>query len=126
MMATMMSARTGQVVQVETDSPPPPAPTPEQVIAGYEAALLAHIDAVAGTASGTAYRSGDRCASFAASTNALWAAEAAAFIAWRDGVHEAAEAMLAAVMAEEAEPPESPAAYIATLPAITWPDPEAI
>jgi len=57
----------------------PTSPT----IVDYEGAVQGMVDATAGERS---YRSGDSLASFALSTNAKWAAEAQAFIAWRDNV----------------------------------------
>lgn len=57
----------------------PASPT----ITDYEDAVQDMIDA---TARERSYRSGDSLASFALSTNGKWAAEAQAFIAWRDNV----------------------------------------
>jgi len=92
----------------------PPPPTPEQMQAAYTAAIEVHVDAVAQQ---RGYKDGERCASYASSTKAAWAAEAAAFVAWRDAVWTAALAMLAAVQAG-GDIPESP---IAGLPEMEWP-----
>lgn len=83
----------------------------------YAAALQEHIDATANT---RGYGNGVMLASYAASTNAVWAAEATAFIAWRDAVWLAAYTELAAVQSG-AHPAPTIAAFIAGLPAIAWP-----
>lgn len=88
----------------------PSPPTAED----YRAAVQAHIDAVA---QARLYDSGQSLASYAASTNAAWAAEAAAFIAWRDVVW----AQVYALWADPPDPPPTVATLIAGLPAITWP-----
>ena len=115
-MITKINAQTGEVTILLEDAPSFPAvmPTTEQIIADYQARIDLHIDAVAQQRQ---YRDGVRCASYVTSTNALWAAEAAAFVAWRDAVWTAALAMLAAVQAGGAIP-ESP---IAGLPEMEWP-----
>jgi hypothetical protein len=92
----------------------PPPPTPEQMQAGYTAAIEAHVEA---TARARGYTSAVSCATYAASTIPAWQAEGAAFVAWRDDVWTAALAMLAAVQAGGAIP-ESP---IAGLPEMEWP-----
>ena len=115
-MITKINAQTGDVTILPEDAPSFPAarPTPEQIIADYQARIDLHIDAVAQQRQ---YRDGERCASYVTSTITLWAAEAAAFVAWRDAVWTAALAMLAAVQAGGAIP-ESP---IAGLPEMDWP-----
>lgn len=60
----------------------PPA-TPEQHIAICRAAIQYHIDT---TARAHLYDNGNSMASYVASTNAQWASEAQAFVAWRDAV----------------------------------------
>ena len=105
------AARLGDDLQFE---PGPPPPTPEQMQAGYTAAIEAHVDA---TARARGYTSAVSCATYAASTIPAWQAEGAAFVAWRDDVWTAALAMLAAVQAGGAIP-ESP---IAGLPEMEWP-----
>jgi len=105
------AARLGDDLQFE---PGPPPPTPEQMQAGYTAAIEAHVEA---TARARGYTSAVSCATYAASTIPAWQAEGAAFVAWRDAVWTAALAMLAAVQAGGAIP-ESP---IAGLPEMEWP-----
>ena len=96
--------------------PAPPPPEPEQIKAALQAGIAAHVDAVAGQRQ---YSSGVHCASYVASTNAAWVAEAAAFIAWRDEVWQTAAAMLAAW--QPGDPvPELPD-VIDALPEIVWP-----
>ena len=96
--------------------PAPPQPGPEQIKAALQAGIAAHVDAVAGQRQ---YSSGVHCASYVASTNASWVAEAAAFIAWRDEVWQTAAAMLAAW--QPGDPvPELPD-VIDALPEIVWP-----
>lgn len=84
----------------------------------FERAIQAHIDAVAQSRS---YRHGDALASYAGSSVPTWAAEAAAFVAWRDAVWLYAHAQLAAVQAQEREQP-TVEGLIAELPEIVWPE----
>ncbi len=86
-------------------------------LADYEAAIQRHIDATAGQ---RGYSSGVSCASYAASTVPGFAAEAAAFIAWRDAVWISVHAQLAAVQA--GAPAPSVRGLIAALPAMEWPE----
>jgi hypothetical protein len=92
----------------------PTPPSPEQLQAGYTAAIEAHVEA---TARARGYTSAVSCATYATSTIRAWQAEGAAFVAWRDAVWTAALAMLAAVQAGGAIP-ESP---IAGIPEMVWP-----
>jgi uncharacterized membrane protein YgcG len=83
----------------------------------YARAVQEHVDA---TARGRGYDSGVSLASYAGSAVATWAAEAAAFVGWRDAVWVYVYAQLAAVQAEEREQP-TVAELIAELPVIAWP-----
>lgn len=83
----------------------------------YRLAIQAHVDAAA-TAKN--YDGGTSLASYVASTNPAWAAEAAAFVAWRDAVWAYAYAELDKVMSAEREQPTI-AAFIGELPLIDWP-----
>lgn len=85
--------------------------------ARYEAAIQAHIDA---TAQARRYRDGFALAGYATSVVPEWAAEAAAFIGWRDDVWGYAYAELAAVQAGERTIPTIED-FIGELPAIEWP-----
>lgn len=95
-------------------------PAPEQnapSLDDYRFAIQSHIDA---TARQRSYDSGITCASYVGSTNPAWAAEAAAFTAWRDAVWVYAYAELAKV--ENGQRPQPTVETIlAELPAMTWP-----
>jgi hypothetical protein len=85
---------------------------PPDVLAGMaEDAIQRHVDA---TARARGYRSGDACATYAASTNAGWQAEALAFTAWRDAVW-------ALAFATDPGGFETIDDMIAALPAMVWP-----
>lgn len=92
-------------------------PSPIITVDDYAAAIEAHTNAVARV---RGYRDGDRLASYVGSTNAVWAAEAHAFAAWRDGVWAHAYAQMAAVEAGQ-RPQPSVADLVAELPVISWP-----
>lgn len=85
--------------------------------ADYEQAIQKRVDA---TAAERRYSDGGSCSSYANSTNPAWAAEAQAFIAWRDAVWAHAYAEMAKVEAGERSQP-SVEEFIAELPAMTWP-----
>lgn len=85
--------------------------------ADYARAIQAHIDA---TAQARGYNDGDSCIGHLVSTVPAWAAEAAAFNAWRDAVWLYAFAQLAAVEAQQRSQP-SVAELVAELPTMTWP-----
>lgn len=93
---------------------PKPAPTVED----YRLAVSQHVDA---TAQSRDYDNAVSLASYVASTNATYAAEAQAFVAWRDAVWADVIQRLNAVQAGTQAPPESPAALIADLPQVSWP-----
>lgn len=95
------------IVEVATD------PTQDD----YARALQSHIDAVARSHQ---YGSGVLLASYIASTIPAWAAEAQAFVAWRDTVWMAAYQVLAGVQSGS-NPPPSMQDFIAALPVIQWP-----
>lgn len=82
----------------------------------YARAIQAHVDAVAAS---RGYGNGVMLASYKDSTIPQWAAEAEAFIPWRDQVWASAYATLAAVQAGQQQPPTL-AGLIASLPAIQW------
>jgi len=100
---------------------PPPAPTPEEILheqmRALEAAVQAHIDA---TARARGYRHGDSAALHALDPRPEWAAEGAAFTAWRSAVWSFVYDWLARVQAGNAAPPEDAAALVAALPPIAW------
>lgn len=84
----------------------------------FQRALEAHVEAVAAQRS---YSSAVSLASYVASTVPLWKAEAEAFVAWRDQVWAYALAELAKAVEGKRSVPAL-AAFIAELPAITWPE----
>lgn len=85
-------------------------------MAAYEAAIAAHVEA---TARARTYSSAASCAGYATSTVAAWAAEAAAFVAWRDAVYLAAFDRLAEV--QGGAPAPTVEDLLASLPQIAWP-----
>lgn len=82
----------------------------------FRAAIQAHVDV---TAESRNYDGGNALASYVASTNPQWAAEAQAFVAWRDAVWLHAYSELDKVMAGEREQP-SVEEFLRELPAIEW------
>ena len=92
-------------------------PMPGLTASDCSAAIEQHFDAVA---QARGYKNGDRLASYRASTNATWSAEAQAFIAWRDNVWLFAYSEFAKVQAGQRAIP-SVAGLVAELPAIAWP-----
>lgn len=103
--------RDGKLVSVAES--PDPEPTPE----AFAAAIQALID---DTARSRGYGDGYGLASYVTSTVATWAAEAKAFVTWRDSVWLYAYAIQAAVADGEANPP-SVDELIGKLPAMVWP-----
>lgn len=91
----------------------PPAPS----LTDYENAIQGMIDA---TAKERLFRDGVTLASYTASTNPQWAAEAVAFVAWRDGVWAYAYTELAKVQAGLREQP-TVEDFLAEIDQIVWP-----
>jgi hypothetical protein len=83
----------------------------------YRAAIQATVDR---TAQARLYDSGNSLASYANSTNPRWAAEAQAFIAWRDSVWAFAYDELARVEAGE-RPQPTVEQIVSELAPIRWP-----
>lgn len=92
----------------------------------YKNAVQALIDRTASAPPpiGRNYADGMLCASYKDSTVPLWAAEATAFIAWRDQVWAYVYNQLYAVQNGQ-RPQPTIAELIAELPSITWPEPAA-
>lgn len=82
----------------------------------FRSAIQAHVDA---TAKSRNYDGGNALASYVASTNPQWAAEAQAFVGWRDAVWLYAYAELDKVMAGQRDQP-SVEEFLDELPAIEW------
>ena len=88
------------------------------LIEAYRLAIQSHVDQVAQS---RRYDGGNSLASYVASTNAQWAAEAVAFVAWRDAVWTYSYAELDKVLAEEREQPTIED-FLGELPVIEWPE----
>lgn len=88
-----------------------------EALARFEAAIQEYVDE---TAKARGYRDGFALAGYATSTIPAWAAEAAAFVAWRDAVWVYAYDELAKVQAGERAQP-AVAEIVGELPAIQWP-----
>lgn len=93
-------------------------PSPVVSADDYADAIEAHADAVARSRQ---YRDADRLASYINSSNAAWAAEASAFVAWRDAVWTHAMTLLASAHGGQVPPPTIEA-VVAGLPEIVWPE----
>lgn len=94
------------------------ADNPQRMIDSFTKALEIKIDA---TANEKTYATGVSCASYKDSTNTQWAAEAAAFIAWRDSAYAYAYDYLARAQAGEIQNPDQDS-FIAGVPAMSWPE----
>lgn len=88
------------------------------LLESFRAAIQSHVDETART---RAYDSGNSLAGYIASTNPTWAAEAAAFVAWRDAVWTYAHTELDKVKNGQRSTPTVDS-FIAELPVMTWPD----
>jgi len=89
---------------------------PPPTLSQYEAAIAAHVEAVARSRS---YSSAASCAGYINSTVPAWAAEAAAFVAWRDAVYLAAFGTMAQV--QQGAPAPRIRDLVAGLPKLEWP-----
>jgi hypothetical protein len=109
---------------VVTDGVPTVVVTPlsaEEAAAAAKTAAQRAVDAhVEAVARARGYNSAATLAGYATSTVAAWAAEAAAFVVWRDAVWTSVIATLDAVEAGITPAPTIDA-LIAGLPAISWP-----
>lgn len=86
-------------------------------VADYQAAIQGMIDE---TARSKLFNDGVTMASYVASTVEPWAAQALAFVAWRDNVWKYAYSELSKVEAGEREKP-SVSEFLLELPEIVWP-----
>lgn len=89
----------------------------QATLGAYKAAFDAHLDEVAMQRQ---YDSRNTIAAYANSTQAAWAGEASAFIAWRDECLMQMFQLLASVEAGERAAPTIPE-FIGGLPEIAWP-----
>lgn len=109
------------LVDGEWVPPAPAVPQPGDLPALFETArqlVNTHVDTVA-RAKG--YNDAAACASYLASTNPTWSAEATAFIAWRDAVWAHVFALRDQALAGEIETLPGGDELIAGLPAMSWP-----
>lgn len=95
------------------DEPPPPSPA----ITDYENAIQNLVDS---TARERQFRDGVTLASYIGSTKPKWAAEAQAFVAWRDNVWFYAYGELAKVQAGQREQPTVDQ-FLTEIAPIAWP-----
>lgn len=94
-----------------------PYAAPATTVDDYMIAVQREVDAIARKKN---YTDGVSLASYVASTNTQWVAEATAFIAWRDQVWASVYATMAAVQSgQQAQPTIE--ALITGLPPISWP-----
>lgn len=97
---------------------PAPYVAPPPDLRTYTAAIDAQVEAVA---RGRSYNSAAHMASYVVSTVPQWAAEAAAFVSWRDDAWLIAFDLLRRVQAGEVPAP-TVAELVAGLPAPNWPE----
>lgn len=105
--------QTGEMVLVDW-TPPEPAPP---AVVDYQNAIQGLVDEAARSKQ---FNDGVTLASYKDSTNPLWAAQATAFIAWRDQVWAYSYTELEKVQAGERSQP-SVAGFLAELPVVAWP-----
>lgn len=106
-------------IRTIVENPPQPAPTPEEIVKGYEDAVQAYLDQ---TAQSRDYDNTYTCLSYLSSTDEIWRRESNAFNAWRDQVWRKCHEILNAVMAGTLAPP-TVEELLAQLPVIDWNDP---
>lgn len=99
-----------KIIRPATQADDLPGPTVED----FRQAVQSHVDAVARA---RLYDGGTSLASYIGSTNPTWAAEAAAFVAWRDAVW----AQTYALWSDPPDPAPTALDLIASLPEIVWP-----
>lgn len=109
----------GNVIPLYSDSTEP-VPSPAPTIADYENAIQNLVDS---TAREKQFRDGVTLASYTASTKPKWAAEAQAFVAWRDEVWFYAYGELARVQAGQREQP-TVGEFLVEITPISWPSAE--
>lgn len=95
----------------------PPVPTTEDMVEAFRTAIQSHVDTVA---TSRRYDSAVSLASYVASNNPAWAAEAQAFVSWRDAVWVYAYAEMDKVLNGQRDQPGI-AEFIGELPAMVWP-----
>lgn len=104
---------TGRSSEHEWTPPSAPAPTVDD----YKSAIVTMLDAMAQE---RRYDNAVSISTYVGSTNPVWAAEAVAFVAWRDAVWAHAYTELDKVMTGQ-RPQPSVEDLIAELPGMAWP-----
>lgn len=102
----------GEFVPLAPPAPPPPTED------DYKSAIVALLDT---KAKERRYDNAVSIATYVNSTNAAWAEEATAYVAWRDVVWEYAYTELAKVLGGLREQP-TVADFLSELPTMTWPE----
>lgn len=110
---TIVNITTGE----KTFEPWEPVEAAPATQSDYAAAIQTHVDA---TARSQQFNDGVTLASYAVSTNTIWAAQAQAFVAWRDAVWVYAYGEMDKVLGGQ-RPQPTVAEIVAELPAINWP-----
>jgi hypothetical protein len=113
----LSTGETSVVSLTDEDKSKIAAGIPFETQADFERAIQARVD---GAAHFKLFRDGVTLASYVASTNPQWAAQAQAFVEWRDHVWEYAYAELAKVHDGERRQP-SIDEFLGELPMIEWP-----
>lgn len=118
--AVNLDAVTGKITYVTYNVPTAPLPEEQQaqLLAEYEVAIQALVDS---KPKERRFRDGVTMASYVASTQPQWAAEAQAFVAWRDQVWLYAYAELEKVMTGQREQP-TVEEFLEELPKLDWPE----
>lgn len=96
---------------------PPAEPAPPPTYGDYVAAVDAFVDAVARS---RGFSDGASAASWVGSSVLKWAADAVAFVAWRDQVWLQVFADLEPILADEIDRPPTHD-FVNALPGISWP-----
>lgn len=102
--------------EVFSETPPTLVSSPAQILSAYTAAIQGRLDAFAQS---RGYDSGVSCASYAASTNATFTAEAGRFVELRDNTWAACYAIMADVKAGKSPMPTLDDLLL-ELPVLTW------
>lgn len=111
---------TNWTAPAESVSPQPSLP---ELIEQARRLVEDHVNEVART---RRYTDAVSCASYVASTNVTWAAEAAAFVAWRDAIWVQIYALEDKALADEISALPTAEELIAGLPEIAWPEEQAV
>lgn len=114
---TVPILRNGEVIHVD-ETTVRISVNPEDVIETFRQAIQSHVDEQATT---RRYDGGNSLAGYVNSTNAQWAEEATAFVAWRDAVWAYAYAEMDRVLNGDREQPTIDE-LLEELPEMEWPE----